>query len=291
MNKVTLAVVPLMLLSACGSDDGTPLKKNNTAQDNTPTSESASQDCGTEFFAERSINKLEFNSVFWQSSSDALQSKPEFRVYADKNSLGATHTISSDVSQCVLAANIFGSSSAQAWQGDSNASFKQGELVYYSPELIFKTALPEINSLKDWRNKGRPETLSQPIDSVNFTIHYRDQNNNLITFGEDSTNTSTITLACNKSTFDLTLTMQPVVMSAQQQLDQAYCEEVQVGLDTELHCLSVGISQPTGLEQCTFEQTKAILPDLSGNKLIVEIWGGLQFNAQDAELTLSGIKL
>ncbi|AOT09575.1 hypothetical protein [Pseudoalteromonas luteoviolacea] len=291
MNKVTLAVVPLLLLIACGSDNGTPLEKNNTAQDNSPSNESASQDCGTAFSAERSINKLEFNSVYWQANSEALQPKPEFRLYADKNSLGATHSISSDIPQCVLAANIFGSTSAQTWQGDSNASFKQGELVYYSPELIFKTALPEISSLKDWRNKGRPETVSQPIESVNITIHYRDKNNSLITFGEDSTNTGAINLACNKSTFDLTLKMQPVVMSAQEQLDKAFCEEVQIGLDTELHCLSVGINQETGLESCQFELTTVILPDQNANKSTVKVAGVLEFSAGTADLEIKDIKL
>ncbi|MDK1289433.1 hypothetical protein [Pseudoalteromonas umbrosa] len=291
MNKVTLAIVPLLLLTACGSESEQPLKKTNTSQSTTPTADNPEQDCGTDFSAERSLNKLEFSSIFWQVEGDRLQSKPEFRIYADKNSLGATHTLSSDNTYCLLAAHIFGSTSAQTWQSENTSSFKQGELFYYAPELIFKTALPEISSLTDWRNKGRPETLSQAIESVNLTIHYRDQDNNLITLGKGNTNTSPVTLTCNKAAFDLTLQMQPVVMSVQEQLNKAYCEEVQIGLETELHCLSASISQDTGLESCRFELTTVILPDQNANKSSAKVAGVLSFSSNMATLEIKDIKL
>ncbi|ESP93645.1 MULTISPECIES: hypothetical protein [Pseudoalteromonas] len=290
MIRVTMATVPLLLLSACGGESDTPLQKDNTAQPNTPTTQQPSNDCGANFTAERSLNQFEFSSVFWHADSEVLQPKPEFRLYADKHSLGATHTLSSDETLCMLSAAVFGSTSAETWQGASNSSFKQGELFYYAPELIFNTPLPDFTSLADWRNKGQPSTVSQPIEAVKLTIHYRDRDNNLITFGDQ--NTTAAKLVCNNSTLDLTLQVQPVIATAVSKMDPAYCEEKQVGLESETHCLAVAIVQETGLENCQLDSTSAIIPDQTGNKSTVKIAGSLIFNSgTDAALKVNNIKI
>ncbi|MBQ4838423.1 hypothetical protein [Pseudoalteromonas luteoviolacea] len=291
MIRVTMACVPLLLLSACGGESDTPLQKDNTAEPNTPTTQQQNSDCGANFTAERSLNQFEFSSVFWHAESEALQPKPEFRLYADKHSLGATHTLSSEKAPCMLAAAAFGSTSAETWQGASNSSFKQGELYYYAPELIFNTPLPDFTSLADWRNKGQPDTISQPFDAAQLTIHYRDQDNNLITFGNQNTNTTAVKLTCNSSTLDLTLRVQSVASNAVNKLDPAFCEEKQVGLERETHCLSVGVNQDIGLENCKFDLTNVILPDQFGNKSTVKVAGILSFAASNATLRVDQLEL
>ncbi|OCQ18245.1 hypothetical protein A7985_24325 [Pseudoalteromonas luteoviolacea] len=294
MKQATLALVPLLLLSACGGENDTPLQRGDSSTNpDTPTSQTPStgQDCGANFSAERSLNKFEFSGVFWQVEGERLQSKPEFRLYADSRSLGATHTISSDKTLCLLAANVFGSINAETWDGDDNASFKKGELYYYAPEFKFKTGLPDITSLTDWRSKGQPETVTQPLESINLTIHYRDKDNNLITLGDPQTNLNPIILSCNQTDFDISLSLQQVANSALATLDPAYCETQTVGNEAQTFCLSAGFSQNLKLDSCKFDLTKVSLPDQRGNKTSVQVSGLLEFAQDNAELTITDIDL
>ncbi|MCF6438913.1 hypothetical protein L1077_05690 [Pseudoalteromonas luteoviolacea] len=291
MSKVTLAVVPLLLLTACGSENEKPLEKTSASQSNPPTAKAPEQDCGSDFHAERFINKLEYTGVFWQADSDSLQARPTLRIYADKNSFNATHTISSNDPQCLLTATIFGSNNTEVWQGQNNSSFKAGELFYYAPEFLFKTELPNFESLDDWRNQGRPQKSEQQITDVSLTVHYRDKDGNLITFGEQNTNTRTIPIRCNISKLELTTGIQKVAWEVKDKLNPAYCEQQLVGLESELHCLTTGISQENDLESCQFDLTNIILPDQSGNKSTISISGILDFMENGVSFTVKDIEL
>ncbi|KZN48174.1 hypothetical protein [Pseudoalteromonas luteoviolacea] len=291
MNKVTLAIVPLLLLTACGSENEQPLEKTSPAQSNPPTAKSPGQNCGSDFYTERSLNKFEFSSVFWQVEGSRLQSKPEFRFYADNRSLSATHTISSDKTLCLLAASVFGSISAEVWDGEDNASFKKGELYYYAPEFKFQTNLPDIASLKDWRSKGKPERITQPLENVNLTIHHRNKDNNLITFGDLQTNLNPVALNCDQTEFDITLSLKKVSDIALATLQPSYCETQIIGKNTETYCLSAGFSQDIRLESCKFDSTKVALPDQRGNKTSVEVSGLVKFSEMSADLQITGINL
>ncbi|KZN33560.1 hypothetical protein N480_23855 [Pseudoalteromonas luteoviolacea S2607] len=293
MKQATLALVPLLLLSACGGENDSPLQRDNSSNPDTPTAQNPStgQDCGANFSAERSLNKFEFSSVFWQVEGERLQSKPEFRLYADSRSLGATHTITSDKTLCLLAASVFGSISAETWDGEDNASFKKGELYYYAPEFKFKTSLPDIASLTDWRSKSQPEKITQSLESVNLTIHYRDRDNNLITLGDPQTNMNSIILSCDQTEFDISLSLQQVANSALATLDPAYCETQTIGNEAQTFCLSAGFEQDIKLESCKFDLTKVSLPDQRGNKTSVQVSGLLEFEQANAELKISDIDL
>ncbi|MCF2860172.1 hypothetical protein L1286_22075 [Pseudoalteromonas sp. SMS1] len=293
MKQATLAIVPLLFLTACGGENDTPLQRDNSTTPDTPDTQtpSSGSDCGANFSAERSLNKFEFSSVFWQVEGERLQSKPELRFYSDNRSLGATHTLTSDKTLCLLAASVFGSLNAETWEGDDNASFKKGELYYYSPEFKLKAGLPDIASLTDWRSKGQPEKVSMPLNNANLTIHYRDKDNNLITLGDVETNLNPIILNCNQSEFDISLSLQQVASSALATLDPSYCETQTVGINTETFCLTAGFSQDTGLESCKFDLTKVSLPDQRGNKTSVQVSGLLTFSDSNAQLQISDIDL
>ncbi|KZN33359.1 hypothetical protein N474_17090 [Pseudoalteromonas luteoviolacea CPMOR-2] len=293
MKQATLAIVPLLFLTACGGENDTPLQRDNSTTPDTPNTQTPNtgSDCGADFSAERSLNKFEFSGVFWQVEGERLQSKPEFRFYSDSRSLGATHTLSSDKTLCLLAASVFGSLNAETWDGDNNASFNKGELYYYAPEFKVKTELPEIASLTDWRSKGQPEKVSLPLSSANLTIHYRDKDNHLITLGDSQTNLNPIILSCNQTEFDISLTLQQVANTALATLDPSYCETQTVGSNVETFCLSAGFSQDIRLESCKFDLTKVALPDQRGNKTSVQVSGLLKFSDMNAELQIIDIDL
>ncbi|TMP29526.1 hypothetical protein CWB99_07905 [Pseudoalteromonas rubra] len=293
MKHLIPLILPTVLLIACGGENSEPLKAapNSTSNNGSSDTGSAVQSCGNDFSAQRSLNEFERTAVFWQIEGARLQSKPQLLMYADKFSLNASHQLSSDETLCLLAANIFGSSSAQTWIGEDSGSVNQGELYYYSPAITFTGALPELESLDDWRSQGSPAQTTLTTPASDITIWYRDRDENRFTLGTPESNQNPVTMNCTQDGFALSYSLSQVVQSQLDTLNPSFCETQGTGDNATTHCLSVALTTTDKLESCQFGTTSVALPDSSGNKTAVKVSGTLAIDNDDAELSITQIDI
>ncbi|ALU44350.1 hypothetical protein [Pseudoalteromonas rubra] len=293
MKHLIPLILPATLLIACGGENSEPLKANpdSSTDNNTQDTSNLTPSCGNDFNAQRSLNKFESTAVFWQIEGARLQSKPQLTILADKFSLSASHELSSDDTLCLLAANIFGSSGAQTWQGEDNGSVKPGELYYYSPAITFTGALPSLTSLDDWRSQGAPTQTAITTPSSEITIWYRNRDENRFTLGTAQSNQNPVTLSCDQNGFALSYSLSQVAQSQVDTLNPSFCETQGTGENAVTQCLSVALTTTDKLESCTFGTTSVALPDNTGNKTSVKVAGELNIVTGDAELKITQIDI
>ncbi|MCG7535353.1 hypothetical protein [Pseudoalteromonas sp. OOF1S-7] len=296
MKHLIPLILPAVLLAACGGENSEPLKANPDPSDSSTNNNSQDttnqvQSCGNDFNAQRSLNKFESTAVFWQIEGDRLQSKPQLMILADKFSLNASHELSSDDTLCLLAANIFGSSSAQTWTGDDNGSVKQGELYYYSPAITFTGALPEFTSLDNWRSQGAPAQTPIATPSSEIAIWYRTRDENRFTLGSPQSNQNPVILDCDQGGFALSYSLSQVAQNQRDTLNPSFCETQGVGDSAVTQCLSVALTTTDKLASCQFGTTSVALPDSSGNKTAVKVSGALDIAVNEAELNITQIDI
>ena len=266
LMKYPLILLSCSFLTACGGGGSEPLSKDNTA----PTVNESTQ-CGSNFSAQRHLNKQETNIAYWQIEGDTLQTKPQVTYFTNRSSSLAETSYKGSEPLCEQVANIFGADVTDTWQGAENNTIKVGQQFKYIPELSVSFALPEVNSLNDWRAKGSPNSMSTNLLQSTLTVWYQNSDEQRFLQGDLSNNQRVVPLACNDTDFTILLSLIEVDEQLSISLNPAYCEEVRSNNITKTMCLSAKLPQERLIQNCEFALTDIVIPNAQGNKTFVKL--------------------
>lgn len=289
MLKFILPLSIPMLLTACGGENETPLKKKPIE---TPTSTTQTQQCGADFNTQRHLNLISNNIVFWQIEGEQLQTKPSIAVSPDKFSNFASRVYSGNESLCQQTAIIFGSTELETWQGTSNTAIKAGQQFGYIPEITLRFAMPDIDSLSDWESKDKPTQVSLNLSDTTLVTWYQNTQEQRFLSGDLTNNQSTLTMSCASEPLSATLSLQPIDENQSANLDKSYCETQVFSGQSVFQCLSIKPELPEQAINCEIALSDVVLPDSQGNKTQVKVSATLGLSSlEGGKLTLTGIEI
>ncbi|MDP2559631.1 hypothetical protein [Psychrobium sp. 1_MG-2023] len=258
MKNILMGAVAFTVLSGCGGAGSSP--DNNTAK---PILEAPNGiSCGSDFYAERSLNNLIYVNGMWSNSDQTPWRGNYISVEPSNNLTGGSYTLSTANSDCNHLAEMFGSMGADTWNTDDRAGISPGESFTYSPWFKLAFIAPDVSSLETWLNASSPETVDAILGESSLSIRLARQGGFYSVFRDVDKITTSLALECGSARFKHQLSLQAVAESSLDSLDSNYCQSVRnEQTDDVVHsCLAASVKLPDTMLNCSFKDKQVAIP-------------------------------